>query len=279
MIAEIYAVLRQGMGMQPAEIGDVFTRWNEGQLESYLIEITAEILKTEDPDSGAAMVDVIVDRAGQKGTGRWAAIEALDLGVPATTLEGAVAARALSSFKAQRLAAEALYPLPFEPPAIADRKAAIDGLERALLAGKICAYAQGFTVMAAASERAGWAVPLNDVARIWRAGCIIRSRFLNTIATAYDANPDVTNLLVEPAFVAMMHETHGDLRATVGLAAEAGLPVPSLSSALAYFDSYRSGLLPANLIQAQRDFFGAHGFERTDREGGGFHGPWGLDAG
>ena len=279
MIAEIYMIMRRALRLSPPEMSDVFARWNEGPLESYLIEITAKILKTFDPDTGQPMVDVILDRAGQKGTGRWAAIEALDLGIPATTLEGAVAARALSAFKDQRLAAEKLYPLEVEAPQINDRNAAIEGLERALLAGKICAYAQGFAIMAAASERSGWAVPLNEVARIWRAGCIIRSRFLNVISTAHDANPNLTNLLVEPSFVAMMSESQRDLRSVVALAAEGGIPAPSLSSALAYFDAFRTGRLPADLIQAQRDFFGAHGFERTDRDGGGFHGPWGLETG
>ena len=279
MIAEVYSIMRHALRLSPAEMSDVFARWNEGPLESYLIEITAKILKTFDPDTGKPMVDVILDRAGQKGTGRWAAIEALDLGIPATTLEGAVAARALSAFKDQRLAADGLYRLEIEPPQINDRNAAIAGLERALLAGKICAYAQGFAIMAAASESAGWAVPLNEVARIWRAGCIIRSRFLNVIASAYEANPQLTNLLVEPSFVSMMSDSQQDLRSVVSLAAESGIAVPSLSSALAYFDSYRTGRLPANLIQAQRDFFGAHGFERTDKDGNGFHGPWGLEAG
>jgi 6-phosphogluconate dehydrogenase len=279
MIAEVYAIMRHALMLSPAEMSDIFARWNEGPLESYLIEITAKILRTFDPESGKPMVDVILDRAGQKGTGRWAAIEALDLGIPATTLEGAVAARALSAFKDQRLAAADLYRLDIDPPQINDRAAAIDGLERALLAGKICAYAQGFAIMAAASESAGWAIPLNEVARIWRAGCIIRSRFLNVIASAYEANPNLTNLLVEPSFVTMMTNSQQDLRSVVALAAETGIPAPSLSSALAYFDSYRTGRGPANLIQAQRDFFGAHGFERTDKEGDGFHGPWGLEAG
>ncbi|HSM39545.1 MAG TPA: NADP-dependent phosphogluconate dehydrogenase [Afifellaceae bacterium] len=279
MIAEIYSIMRHALMLSPAEMSDIFARWNEGPLESYLIEITAKILRTFDPDTGKPMVDVILDRAGQKGTGRWAAIEALDLGIPATTLESAVAARALSSFKDQRLSAAELYRLDIAPPQINDRAAAIDGLERALLAGKICAYAQGFAIMAAASESAGWQILLNEVARIWRAGCIIRSRFLNVISSAYEANPGLTNLLVEPSFVAMMTDSQQDLRSVIALAAETGIPAPSLSSALAYFDSYRTGRLPANLIQAQRDFFGAHGFERTDKEGDGFHGPWGLEAG
>jgi 6-phosphogluconate dehydrogenase len=279
MIAEVYSVMRHALMLSPAEMSDIFARWNEGPLESYLIEITAKILRTFDPDTGKPMVDVILDRAGQKGTGRWAAIEALDLGIPATTLEGAVAARALSAFKDQRLAAAELYRLDIAPPQINDRAAAIDGLERALLAGKICAYAQGFAIVAAASEEADWSIPLGEVARIWRAGCIIRSRFLNVISSAYESNPGLTSLLVEPSFVAMMSDSQQDLRSVVALAAETGIPVPSLSSALAYFDSYRTGRLPANLIQAQRDFFGAHGFERTDQTGDGFHGPWGLEAG
>lgn len=279
MIAEIYAILRQRLKLTPARIGEIFDQWNTGPLESYLIEITAAVLAATDTETGSPMVDVILDRAGQKGTGRWAAIEALDLGVPATTLEGAVAARALSSFKDQRTAAQAHYSaLSFTELEGDVGKAAIGTLEKALLAGKVCAYAQGFAIMQAASDRAEWNVPLNQVAEIWRAGCIIRSRFLNDIAGAYRANPRLTNLLTEPHFVKMMTSAHGELRSVVAEAALVGIPVPSLASALAYFDAYRSAQSPANLIQAQRDFFGAHGFQRVDRQGEGFHGPWGLES-
>jgi len=275
MIAEIYGVLRDGLGMAPKEIGAVFAEWNKGRLNSYLIEITAKVLATDDPQTGKPMVDMILDRAGQKGTGKWSAIEAQTLGVSATAIEAAVSARILSSLKTERLAAEKAYALGDLPKISGDRQEILRDLELALFAGKIAAYAQGFAVMEAASRQFDWRLPLPTIARIWRAGCIIRSQFLGTLAQAFQKSGELPNLLMAPAFIDMMKEAHPSLRRIVARAAESGLPVPALSSALAYFDSYRQGRGTSNLIQAQRDFFGAHGFERVDAEGA-FHGPWGA---
>ena len=273
MIAEIYGILRDGLGMAPKEIGSVFADWNKGRLNSYLIEITAEVLKADDSQTGKPVVDIILDRAGQKGTGKWSVIEAQQLGIPATAIEAAVAARVLSSLKDERLAAERVYGggvVPIKAP----RETLLKQLELALFAGKIAAYAQGFAVMAGASKEFNWNLPMPTIAKIWRAGCIIRSQMLDTMAEAFGAGAATTNLLMAPDFVKMMQEAHPALRHVVALAIEAGSPVPALSSALAYFDSYRQGRGTSNLIQAQRDFFGAHGFERIG-ETGAFHGPWG----
>ena len=273
MIAEIYGVLRDGLGMQPKEIGKVFGEWNRGRLNSYLIEITETVLAADDPKTGKPVVDIILDRAGQKGTGKWSVIEAQTLGIPATAIEAAVAARVLSSMKTEREAAEAAYgKLP--AASFGDDKAAVlADLELALFAGKIAAYAQGFAVMKAASKEFEWGLPLPTIAKIWRAGCIIRSQFLGTIAEAFEGGGTIDNLLMAEAFIGMMKEAHPSLRRIVARASEAGLPVPALASALAYFDSYRQARGTSNLIQAQRDFFGAHGFERIDAEGA-HHGPW-----
>lgn len=273
MIAEIYGILRDGLGMSAQEIGEVFGRWNRGRLNSYLIEITEKVLKAADPVTGKPMVDMIVDRAGQKGTGKWSVIEAQNMGVAATAIEAAVAGRILSSQKSEREAAEKILGLPALSEAPRDREVFLADLENALLAAKIGAYAQGFAVMSAASAEFNWNLPMPTIARIWRAGCIIRSQFLDEITSAFTKDPDV-NLIVTPAFADMVKETDGALRRVVSYAALSGLPVPALSSALAYFDAYRRGRGTANLIQAQRDFFGAHGFERVDgldRP----HGPWG----
>ena len=273
MIAEIYGILRDGLGMAPKEIGSVFADWNKGRLNSYLIEITAEVLKADDAKTGKPVVDIILDRAGQKGTGKWSVIEAQQLGIPATAIEAAVAARVLSSLKDERLAAEKVYGGGVVP-ITAPRDALLKQLELALFAGKIAAYAQGFAVMAGASKEFDWNLPMPTIAKIWRAGCIIRSQMLDTMAEAFGAGAATTNLLMAPDFVKMMQEAHPALRHVVALAMEAGSPVPALASALAYFDSYRQGRGTSNLIQAQRDFFGAHGFERIG-ETGAFHGPWG----
>jgi len=273
MIAEIYGILRDGLGMSAQEIGEVFGRWNKGRLNSYLIEITEKVLKAADPVTGKPMVDMIVDRAGQKGTGKWSVIEAQNMGVAATAIEAAVAGRILSSQKSEREAAEKILGLPALSEAPRDREVFLADLENALLAAKIGAYAQGFAVMSAASAEFNWNLPMPTIARIWRAGCIIRSQFLDEITSAFTKDPDV-NLIVTPAFADMVKETDGALRRVVAYAVLSGLPVPALSSALAYFDAYRRGRGTANLIQAQRDFFGAHGFERVDgldRP----HGPWG----
>ncbi|TPW31308.1 NADP-dependent phosphogluconate dehydrogenase [Pararhizobium mangrovi] len=279
MIAEVYGILRDGFAMAPKEIGKVFEKWNTGRLDSYLIEITAKVLAADDAKSGEPMVDMILDRAGQKGTGRWAVIESQMMGIPATGIEAAVAARSLSAMKEERERAEELFGLP-DNRAMADedREKVIDALEQALLAGKIGAYAQGFAVMAGASREFGWNLHMPTIAKIWRAGCIIRSVFLDEIASAFDETPDAANLIVTPKFAEMVKETDGALRHVVATATSAGLPVPALASALGYFDSYRRARGTANLIQAQRDFFGAHGFQRVDDPTDGQHGPWGGTA-
>lgn len=273
MIAEIYGVLRDGYGLGAQEIAPVFARWNEGALRSYLVEITASVLAADDPETGAPMVDVIVDSAGQKGTGRWTAIEALLLGAPDTTIEAAVAARNLSARRDERDAGAALFGGPGRIAGTPD----VDRLEAALLAGKIACYAQGFGLLAAASAEFGWDLPLPEVARVWRAGCIIRSALLDEMAAALDADPG-RNLMFAPDFAERMRASHASLRAVVAEAALAGTPTPALGAALAYFDMMRAARSTANLLQGQRDFFGAHGFGRIDAPGA-HHGPWGSAAG
>ncbi len=276
MIAEIYGIMRDGLGLQANEMADIFAKWNEGRLKSYLIEITAKVLATHDDKSGKPLVDVIRDTAGQKGTGRWSAMEAEDLGVPATVIEAAVASRGLSAGRDQRIATEKVFGSPATQfgEALGDRAATLAALERALLAGKIAAYAQGFTVMAKASETWDWRLPLGTIAKIWRAGCIIRSVFLDDITRAYSSGAPIANLMLGSPFSDDLKETEGDLRHVVSAAVLKGIPMPALSSAVAYFDMSRQLRSTANLIQGQRDFFGAHGFERTDSSGSGFHGPW-----
>lgn len=277
MIAEIYGILRDGLGKSASDISSIFGEWNKGRLNSYLIEISEKVLAATDPVSGGPMVDMILDKAGQKGTGKWSAIEAQNMGIPATAIEAAVAARSLSSMKSQREAAEKIFgtqavslPIAYGPELNKD-------LELALFAAKIGAYAQGFAVMAEASREFNWSLPMPTIARIWRAGCIIRSQFLDEITSAFTKAPDAANLIVTPAFSDMVKESIPALRRVVAAAISAGLPVPALTSALTYFDAYRQGRGTANLIQAQRDFFGAHGFDRLD--GKDFHhGPWGSGA-
>ncbi|MFC5586911.1 NADP-dependent phosphogluconate dehydrogenase [Nitratireductor kimnyeongensis] len=267
MIAEVYGVMRDGLGMDAAACAEVFKRWNEGPLNSYLIEITGHVLEAMDGESGRPLVEMILDRAGQKGTGVWSAIAAQQLGVPATAIEGAVAARSISSRKQERIAAEALYGKRRGKVDIT-----IDDLEQALLAGKIVSYTQGFSVIASASEEQGWGLELATIAKIWRAGCIIRSRFLDQMASAF-AGDAATNLLMVPDFATLMKEASPALRRVVSAGALGELPLICLSSSLAYFDSYRQARGTANLIQGQRDFFGSHGFEIEGR-GTDLHGEW-----
>ncbi|MEW7006659.1 NADP-dependent phosphogluconate dehydrogenase [Lentilitoribacter sp. EG35] len=274
MIAEVYGIMRDRLAMPAAEISDVFAKWNEGPLESYLIEITAKVLKAIDPKTDRPMIELILDAAGQKGTGRWSAIEALQMGVPATGIEAAVAARSLSAAKDERLHAEKVLGLPQSIGGADDKDAVIADLEMALLAGKIAAYAQGFAVMSAASKEFSWGLPMPTIAKIWRAGCIIQSRFLDEISTAFSKEPDVANLAVTPSFSKMLQDCDAPLRRVVSDAVLNGSPAVALASAISYFDTYRRGQGTANLIQAQRDFFGAHGFKRVDEEGD-HHGPWG----
>jgi 6-phosphogluconate dehydrogenase len=273
MIAEVYGIMRDRLNMEPKAISDVFAKWNEGPLESYLISITAEVLKAIDPKTDKPMINLILDAAGQKGTGRWSAIEALNMGVPATAIEAAVAARSLSAAKDERIHAESVLGLPTSTD-VADPEKFIADLEMALLAGKIAAYAQGFAVMSAASKEFDWGLPMPTIAKIWRAGCIIQSRFLDEISTAFSKDPDVANLVITPAFSKLLGECDGPLRHIVSESVLNGSPVPALASAVSYFDTYRRGQGTANLIQGQRDFFGAHGFKRLDEDGD-HHGPWG----
>jgi len=272
MIAEVYGIMRDGMGMAAAEIGAVFERWNKGILQSYLIDISGAVSLATDPVTGQPMLDVILDRAGQKGTGRWTVIEAQHLAAPIPAIEAAVMARNLSSRLTERQEGEALFGAAPGPVAALDLAA----LEQAMIAGKILCYAQGFTLLAAASKEFGWGLPLPEVAKVWRAGCIIRSAMLDDMAQALAADPS-QNLMRAPFFADLLRGAQQGLRDTVAEAARSGLPVPALSSGLSYFDMMRTGRSTANMIQAQRDFFGAHGFERMDGTGGAKnHGPWAM---
>jgi 6-phosphogluconate dehydrogenase len=272
LIAETYALMKDGLGLGYPDMQAAFAAWNRGDLDSYLIGITADILGKRDPETGAPMVEVILDRAGQKGTGGWAVAAALELGVPAPTIAEAVAARSLSAAKDERVAAAARLA---GPSGRADRDPTIDlsTPRDALLAAKVAAYAQGFAVMAAAGAAHGWGLDLGTIARIWRGGCIIRARFLDRIREAYAHDAPPPNLMLDPYFAAVLADAQDRLRQAVLLAARRGIAAPALGSALAYYDGYRSGRLPANLIQAQRDYFGAHTYERVDRPGS-FHSDW-----
>ena len=272
LIAEAYDLLRQGLGASAAEIAEIFTEWNQGELESYLIEITAEVLGHTDPQTGAAFVDIVRDEAEQKGTGRWTVQSALDLGVPITGIAEATFARALSGSLPQR-AAGAELPADTEPWQVTDRDAFIEDVRRALYASKIVAYSQGFDQIAAASEEFGWDINRGDMARIWRGGCIIRARFLNRITEAYERNPELPLLLADPYFADAVGHGLKSWRQIVSAAALHGVPTPAFSSSLAYYDGVRAERLPANLIQAQRDFFGVHTYRRTDTPGS-FHTEW-----
>ena len=275
MIAEAYGVMRDGLGMQAGEIGAVFQRWNEGPLGSFLIEITGKAAQTADPDTGVPLLDVIQDKAGQKGTGRWSVIEAQHLAAPASAMEAAVIARNISARKDERLEMEALFgPAPSElGDSMGDRTATLAALEQALIAGKIACYAQGFEIFKAASKEYDWGLDYAAIARVWRAGCIIRSVFLDDIARVLGENAEA-HLMTAPFFADLMRTNQSGLRKTVAACAAHGLPAPALSAALSYFDMYRTGRGTANMVQIQRDFFGHHGFERVDRNGGGYHGPW-----
>lgn len=278
LIAEAYLLLRSLHDYPTSELAEIFRRWNKGPLESYLIEITAQILDTKDPETGLPAVDVILDRAGQKGTGKWTAEAALNLGTPAMTIAEAVFARAMSALKQERLHASELFPERRKVSQIfkeEHRRELIGYAEHALYASKICAYAQGFQLMKTASDEFGWGLDLGSLAAIWRGGCIIRAKFLDNIRKAYADGRNPANLMVDPFFHAELLRTENEWRFAVVDAITYSVPVPAFSSALAYFDSYRTANLSANLIQAQRDFFGAHTYERTDRPAGQFfHTDW-----
>ncbi|MEX0284850.1 MAG: NADP-dependent phosphogluconate dehydrogenase [Paracoccaceae bacterium] len=271
LIAEVYGILRDGMGRSAAECAEVFAKWNEGPLESYLIDISARVAGETDPDTGQPMLDIILDRAGQKGTGRWTAIEAQQLGTPIPVIEAAVAARNMSAALDERTEGEALFGRG--PQTMTTSDVTLDDLEAALTAGKIMCYAQGFSLLAKAGADYGWDLPLDTVARTWREGCIIRSAMLNDMAQALAENAG-RSLIHAPAFTAMIRGTEPALRKVTLAALAHGIPAPALSGALTWFDTMRTARGTANMLQAQRDFFGAHGFERTDRDGTDYHGPW-----
>ncbi|MFM2366437.1 MAG: NADP-dependent phosphogluconate dehydrogenase [Pseudomonadota bacterium] len=270
MIAEVYGVMRDGMGMTAAEISKTLHGWNKGPLQSYLIEISAEVAGATDKHSGKPMLDMILDRAGQKGTGRWTVIEAQHLAATIPAIEAAVMARNLSSRLPERLAGQAVFGAA--PQAMAKSTLTLAQLEQAMIAGKILCYAQGFALISAASAAFDWPMPLPEIARVWREGCIIRSSMLNDMATALTEDP-ARNLMLAPFFAEHLKATHGALRQTIAAGALHGLPLPALASGLAWFDMMRTGRSTANMIQAQRDFFGAHGFERIDGLDD-KHGPW-----
>lgn len=274
MIAEIYGILRHGDDRSSAAIAELFETWNQGPLQSYLVEITAKVLAATDPETGAPMVDVILDSAGQKGTGRWTVVEALKLGQSPMTIEAAVAARSWSAEKSLRETAADLLSAE-DAPETGPR--VLDGdLERGLLAARIIGYAQGFWLLSAASEEFGWSLDLSRTAEIWRAGCIIRSSLLDDISQAFRGDLPFGALMLAPAFVRMLAENVSALRRVVASAAVSGQPVPALSAALAYYDTMRQARGTAALIQGQRDFFGAHGFVRVDTGAEDQHGPWGM---
>ena len=273
LIAESYAVLKQVAGLTNADLAQVYAKWNEGELDSYLIDITAKIFTKRDDETGSDLVDIILDRAAQKGTGKWTSQNALDLGVPLPLITESVFARVLSSLKTQRVAASKVLSGPPAEPFKADRAAFVEAVRRALYLSKVISYAQGFAQLRAASEEYGWNLDFGGIAKIFRAGCIIRARFLQKITDAYAHDPALANLLLDPYFRQISESYQAALREIVVAAVSAGVPVPAFASAVAYFDAYRSERLPANLVQAQRDFFGAHTFERTDREGS-FHANW-----
>ncbi len=271
MIAEIYSIMQDGYGMTPSAIGDVFAQWNEGRLKSYLIEISAEVTRAIDPATGKPVMDIILDRAGQKGTGRWTAIEAQQLGAVVPCIEAAVSARNLSAQLPLRKAGEDLFGPALQP--FKDEKPDLAALEHALIAGKILCYAQGFSLLKSAAASFEWDLSLPDVARVWRAGCIIRSTMLNDMAAAFTADPD-KNLMFAEGFSSILRDNEPYLRSVVLKAMGSGIPLPALAAAQYYFDMMRTRRSSANMIQAQRDFFGAHSFERVDQPGS-HHGPWG----
>jgi len=277
LICEAYSLLKDGLGLGNPELYDVFAEWNQGELDSYLIEITRDIFSVQDPKTGATLVDVILDKAGQKGTGKWTGQLALDLGVPTTLITEAVFARYLSALKEMRVRAGRILKGPegamekfresANPPEFSQ------SVQQALYASKICSYAQGFFQLQAASREYHWNLNLGDIALLWRGGCIIRAAFLDFIKEAFDGNPDLENLLLDSYFKQAVETRQGAWRHVVATAAQIGIPTPAFSAALNYFDGYRSGRLPQNLLQAQRDYFGSHTYERIDEEGI-FHTDW-----
>ena len=274
LIAEAYDIMRQGLGLEAAELADIFSEWNDGELNSFLIEVTAKVLSVNDDETGKPLVDLIVDKAGQKGTGKWTSQIALDLGVPVPTMNSAIEARYISGLKDERVAASKEIEGPkgrYE----GDKKELIEAVRAALYASKICSYAQGMNLIRAGSDKYDWGIDLGEMSRIWKGGCIIRAQFLDKIKQAYQRRSDLPNLLVDPDFKAWVSESQEKWRTAVTTAQRLGVPTLAMSASLAYFDSYRTANLPANLTQAQRDYFGAHTYERVDKpELGAVHTNW-----
>jgi 6-phosphogluconate dehydrogenase len=279
LICEAYSLLKDGLGLNNDELYNVFADWNRGELESYLIEITRDIFSVKDHETGQDLVDLVLDKAGQKGTGKWTSQLALDLGVPTTLITEAVFARTLSAVKDKRVTASEVLQGPEHQGVIdnfritANRDEFIEQVRQALYAAKICSYAQGFFQLQAAAEEHGWDLQYGEIAMLWRGGCIIRAAFLERIKAAYDRKPNLENLLLDPYFTDAVNKSQSAWRSVVCTAGHLGIPAPAICAALSYYDSYRSARLPHNLLQAQRDYFGSHTYERVDREGV-FHTDW-----
>ena len=279
LMCEAYDLMARGLGLSTGEMQKVFAKWNKGELDSYLVQISADILSQKDEETGKPMVDVILDTAGQKGTGKWTSEAGLDLGVAIPQIAEAVFSRCLSAAKEERVAASKLLKGPAKKPAV-KAAAFVKALEQAVYASKICSYAQGYQLMRAAAKEYHWDLKYGEIALVWRQGCIIRARFLGKIKQAFDRDPALANLLLDPYFRGVIAKAQGAWRTVVKTAVDWGIPVPAISTALNYFDGYRSARLPANLLQAQRDYFGAHTFERVDRPRGEFHHHiWTADGG
>ncbi|MHC9532489.1 NADP-dependent phosphogluconate dehydrogenase [Dellaglioa sp. BT-FLS60] len=274
LISESYHLLRELLGLSVEEVADIFSDWNKGELDSYLIEITADILtRKDDLGTDKPIVDVILDRAGNKGTGKWSSQSALELGVPQSVISESVYARYISAMKEERVEASKVLPKPEVKLGELDKKELVEKIREALYFSKIMSYAQGFEQLRVASEHYEWDLNFGDMAKIWRAGCIIRARFLQNITDAFDEKADLNNILLDDYFKDIVKKYQESVRDIVGIAVKAGIPVPGFSAAITYYDQYRSEVLPANLIQAQRDYFGAHTYERTDKPGS-FHYTW-----
>lgn len=273
LIAEAYDILRHALGLSAQEIAEIFAKWNEGKLNSFLIEITSKVLSYNDPDTGKPLVDLILDEAEQKGTGRWTTQNASELGIPVPTIDAAVWSRNISAMREERIKASKVLRGPAANSKSYDKQRLIDALEGALYASKVSSYAQGFALMRKASEVYGFELNLAELARIWKGGCIIRAQLLNTIQQAFKNDPNLSNLLLDPDFAEAVSSMNDDWRYVISVARELGIPCPAMSSSLDYYDAYRSERLPANLIQGLRDFFGAHTYKRIDKPGV-FHTEW-----
>jgi 6-phosphogluconate dehydrogenase len=273
LICEAYALLKDVLGLNAQELHEVFAKWDAGELNSFLTEITADIFSRVDPDTGNALVDMILDRAGQKGTGKWTLMSANELAVVVSTINAAVEARIVSSMKPDRVAASQILPAPAKPEFTGDREAFIEAVHNALYASKIVSYAQGLDLMRKASDAYEWGLSLGEIASIWRGGCIIRARFLDRITEAYGRDAKLSNLMLDPFFTEILGRCDAGWRESISQGVKAGVAVPAMTASLGYFDQFRQARLPHNLLQAQRDYFGAHTYERTDQEGS-FHTDW-----